>query len=179
MRTRAQRTTRAGLGIGLGLLMLALAAPAATAQTIEPAGEFNDWWAFTLQEGSNPVCFIYSTSKSKRPDNFTRNDPYIQVTHRPSSKAVGEISITMGYAPKKDSVVTVDIDGGKTNLFVDNQTAWAETSDIDAKLVQSMIRGVRMTVTGTASDGTQTSDSYSLSGFTAAYRKIGELCGVR
>ena len=177
---RSARALVVGLGLVGGLSFVSGIAPSdAVAQSVATAGEFNDWWAFALGESGSPVWFVYSTPKTQRPDNFNRSEAYIQVTHRPASKTVGEISITMGYGLKKDSVVTVDIDGGKTNLFVDNQTAWAETASIDARLVQSMIRGVRMNVIGLSADGTQTRDTYSLSGFTAAHRKISELCGVK
>ena len=49
----------------------------------------------------------------------------------------------------------------------------------DAKLVQSMIRGADMVVQGTSSRGTLTTDTYSLKGFTAAYKAINKACKVK
>ena len=42
-----------------------------------------------------------------------------------------------------------------------------------------MIRGSKMLVTGTSVRGTKTVDTYSLRGFTAAYKTIGRDCSVK
>ena len=42
-----------------------------------------------------------------------------------------------------------------------------------------MKRGRKMVVKGKSSRGTATTDTYSLTGFSAAYKAIGEACGVK
>jgi hypothetical protein len=42
-----------------------------------------------------------------------------------------------------------------------------------------MRRGSTMTVTGMSSKGTQTTDTFSLSGFSKAYEAIGKACNVK
>ncbi|MGH6662046.1 MAG: invasion associated locus B family protein [Rhodospirillales bacterium] len=44
-------------------------------------------------------------------------------------------------------------------------------------MVQAMVKGAQMTVKGTSNRGTVTADVYSLNGFTAAYKAIGQACG--
>ena len=40
-----------------------------------------------------------------------------------------------------------------------------------------MIKGSKMVAVGTSSRGTKTKDTYSLSGFTKAYKAINKACG--
>ena len=42
-----------------------------------------------------------------------------------------------------------------------------------------MIRGARLVVKGTSSRGTKTTDTYSLKGFSAAFKAIGKACKVK
>lgn len=63
-----------------------------------------------------------------------------------------------------------------TKWFVDNDKAWAVSEKTDKELVAAMKKGERMIVTGESSRGTATKDTYSLSGFTAAYRAISAKC---
>ena len=55
--------------------------------------------------------------------------------------------------------------------FADAQT--------DARLVKAMRTGKTMTVHGVDADGGAIADHYSLAGFIAAYRRIGEACGAK
>ncbi|MFP6713227.1 MAG: invasion associated locus B family protein, partial [Rhodospirillales bacterium] len=83
------------------------------------------------------------------------------------------------YVYRKDSEVTVNIDGQLYNLFTDRGTAWARDAKADLSISRMMIRGKSMTVTGFSARGTKTEDTYSLAGFTAAYNAIGKACGIK
>ena len=71
------------------------------------------------------------------------------------------------------------IDRQRFVLFTDRETAWSRDAKSDTALVKAMMRGRRMRVRGTSARGTVTTDTYSLLGFTKAYRAIGKACGVR
>jgi hypothetical protein len=101
------------------------------------------------------------------------------VTHRPWDKRLNEVSFAAGYAYKKDSTVEVKIGGEKFTLFTDGETAWSRSPKDDKQLVDAMRRGSDMTVVGTSSRGTKTTDTYSLMGFTKAYEAIGKACNVK
>ena len=58
-------------------------------------------------------------------------------------------------------------------------TAWSNTPADDAKLVEAMRKGGKLTVKGVSSRGTETVDQFSLSGFTAAMKAISDACGVK
>ena len=57
--------------------------------------------------------------------------------------------------------------------------AFAVDTKTDKALVDAMIRGARMVVKGTSSRGTKTTDTYSLKGFSAAFKTIGKACKVK
>ncbi len=161
----------------LFLLCLVTAGGAAVAQDIRALGEFDDWRAFTFTENGNKVCYMASEPEKAEGDYTKRGDIYAMVTHRPAQGTEDVVSFVIGYTFKKDSRVTVDIDGQKFTLFTHKDTAWASDSQTDKALVQAMRRGREMVVKGTSSRGTETTDSYSLIGFTAAHRAIDKACG--
>jgi invasion protein IalB len=62
------------------------------------------------------------------------------------------------------------------NLFANGDSAWAPDTATDKKLVEAMKRGDRMTVEGESFRGTKTKDTYSLRGFSGAYKAISAKC---
>ena len=112
--------------------------------------------------------------------NYTsRGDIFALVSHRPSEKRRDEVSFVAGYVYKEGSIVEVKIGGSKFQLRnIENDGAWTANPDEDQKLVRAMIKGNTMTVIGTSSRGTLTTDIYSLSGFTKAYQTITQNCGL-
>lgn len=166
------------LFLALPALALVLLCGETQAQVIERIGDFKDWSAFTAKEGDEPVCFM-STQPSKAEGNYTRRgEIFALVSHRPVENRQGEVSFVAGYTFQDNSVVEVSIDGSQAfTLYTKDDGAWARDSDTDKKLIDEMIKGSRMVVRGISSRGTKTTDTYSLSGFTAAYRAINGACG--
>ena len=64
-------------------------------------------------------------------------------------------------------------------LFTSGDKAWAVSDRVDRELVEGMKRGERMIVTGTSAKGTDTKDTYSLAGFSSAYKAISAKCGKK
>jgi invasion protein IalB len=177
-----------------GLCGLVLPSTLAQAQTTPKLlGTHNAWEAYTYKEGDNTVCFILGRPKSmaafrggKQVKNVQRGEIYVLVTHRPAQNSRNVVSINAGYPFKLGSKVSVQIDKNKAyQMFTAdekalkegaaNDTAWAR-DDTDAALVKAMRAGNSMRVTGTSRRGTETRDTYSLSGFTAAHQAIDKAC---
>lgn len=140
-------------------------------------GEYNDWIAYSYKDGSGTVCYMASTPKKDEGKYSKRGDIYVVITHRPKDKSFGVVNFVAGYDYKAGAPVTVKI-GKKTidKLFTDKDKAWAISDDVDKDLVETMKKGDRMLVSGTSSKGTVTKDTYSLSGFGAAYKAITAKC---
>jgi len=140
-------------------------------------GEYNDWSAFFYREGKNIVCYMASSPQKSEGKYTQRGNVYMVITHRPADKTYDVVNFVAGYTYKNSTPVTVKI--GKetiTDLFVDGDKAWAMNAAADKKLVDAMKKGERLFIEGTSSKGTLTKDSYSLKGFTAAYRAISSKC---
>ncbi len=155
--------------------MVAVAEPA-SAGLID---NFADWSAFSEKDNGDTVCWIASQPKKSEGKYSQRGTPYVMVAHRPKEKAIGVVSINAGYTYRKNSRLSVNVGDSTFHLFTSADTAWAENYKDDTKLVRAMSRGSVMIVKGTSSRGTRTTDTYSLKGFTAAYKAITSACGIK
>ena len=163
---------RATLAFFLGLSM----ANCAAAQQ-RSLGTFGDWTAMVDGSSANKkLCYIGTTPKKAEGNYTTRDDVHMLVTHRPAEKVHGEISITTGYTYREGKDVEVNIDGKTFKLFTRGDNAWAYDSAADRAIVAAMKAGQKMTVRGTSRRGTVTTDTYSLSGFSAALAAIDKAC---
>ena len=159
----------------LTVLVACLSSPQAWAQT--SLGTFGEWTAFSREDGGK-VCYMGSVPQKSQGDYSRRGDVYIMVTHRPAEKSVGVVNVEAGYTYKQGSEVEVTIGGKTFRLYTADGQAWAYRNE-DAALVAAMRGGSAMTVKGTSNRGTTTTDTYSLTGFSAGYQAIGKTCNVK
>ena len=138
-------------------------------------GDFGSWSAFTYETDGGKVCYIASKPTSQEGDYQRRGDVYTLVTHRTADGVRGEVSIVAGYEYKKGTGPTATIGGGNFRMFAEDDTAWIDDEREDF-MVGTMKAGLEMVVTGTSSRGTETTDTYSLSGFTKALEAIDQAC---
>ena len=142
-------------------------------------GSFRDWSAHTFPEGGNIVCSMWSQPTKAEGKYKRRDEIYVFVTHRPANDRLNEVSFHAGYLYKLDSEVTVVIDDETFSLFTKDSTAWNSDGKGDKAVIQAMRAGSRMVVKGISKFGTLTTDTYSLLGFTAAYRAINSACKIK
>ncbi len=159
------------------LASVALAAGTALAAPKRVGGS-EIWGAFVTGKGEDLTCFVHGVPKTKRGKYTRRGEVYVQVAHRPGEDVRDEVSITAGYTYKSDSEVDVDIDRRKFSLFTYGGNAWTKDAKEDRTFVRALIRGRRMVVRGRSSRNTLTTDTYTLNGFTAAYREASRACKV-
>ncbi len=153
-----------------------LAISTAQAQSIQPVGQDRDWAAFSATVDGGKTCFVVSQPKDMEPKNVNRDPVYFYITQRPSDNIASQVSIVTGYPYQEDSKTTVQIGSDTFTLFTRGDKAWIENLEEQARLVDAMIRGATMIVRGTSSRGTQTTDTYSLSGVTAALARLNGAC---
>jgi invasion protein IalB len=155
---------------------LALLASPASAQEVKALGSFGKWLAFTYTENGKPVCYVSAKPEKSEGAYKSRGDVLFLVTHRPAEKAFDVVSMVAGYQYKPDSDAEIS-SGGKTfKLFTNADRAWARDSQTDQQVVQALIKGSTAVVKGVSSRNTPTTDTFSLNGFTAAYKAISETC---
>ena len=162
------------------LLITIMAAPSsAQAQGGSLIDNFGDWSAFVRGEGGDRICYVGSVPAKEEGKYERRGDAFVFVTHWPAEKSFDVISVKAGYTYNEGSEMTVLIGGQSYSLFTKGGTAWARDAKADRTLVEAMKAGLTMTVKGISSRGTLTTDTYSLTGFTAAHRAISKACGVQ
>ena len=137
-----------------------------------------DWGAYRYDNDGSRTCFISSVPiKSKgKYDSKNRGDIRVFVSHGPGKAERNVVQIIAGYRYKKQSDVNLKIDSKSFKLFTIEDRAYAENEEDDRRIIASMKRGSRMTVVGTSSRGTKTTDTYSLSGFTKTKAVMDKIC---
>lgn len=151
-----------------------------SAQASDPSliGTYSDWMAYSFKEDGNKVCYMASTPKQAEGNYTRRGEVYALITHRPAEGSKNVFSYMTGYPYKANSDATVMIDSRRFTLFTQDETAWAPDADSDKKLVDAIRSGSNMTVKGTSSRGTLTTDTFSLKGSAAAYKAISRECAI-
>jgi len=149
---------------------------AANAQTPKLVEEFTDWAAYSVDGANGKVSYVASQPKNQQPAGVNRDPVFFMISHWQGRGVRNEASIIIGYPFAEDSKVTTDIDGNTFTMFTKGDGAWMENVEEENRLVDAMKAGSTMIVRGTSQRGTNTTDTYSLSGITAALNKIASVC---
>ncbi len=161
------------------IVLSMLVALPATAQEPKRLSAHHDWVAYVYGSGKEKICYIASSPKSHKPKGINRDPAYFQVAHFPGRSLKGEIHVEVGYPLKPSSRprarVTVKKKTQDFRFFVKDSSAWV-VDQKNAPVVEAMKAGSTMVFTATSARGTVVSDSYSLKGFTAAYKAITRAC---
>lgn len=146
-------------------------------------GDFGKWQSFVSQENGKKVCYMISFPTSQEGNYKKRSKPYVMITHRPEDQSLDVISIHAGYKFSKDKKPHILFKVGKQEkdyeMFVDEESAWAESDDIDQEITNLITKsGTSFIIKGESFKGTATTDTYSLKGSLAAYHAINQACRV-
>lgn len=171
-----------GMGGVLAALMLAL--PAGAQESTNRVAAETDWSVFIEEEPakecwgvSAPKTWSAARDGSDVTDDVRRGDILLFVTFRPGSGGAGEISYTGGYPFADGSTVTMTVGSDSFELFTDGEWAWAGSPDDDAQIVAALKKGVDAVLVARSARGTETTDNFSLLGFTAAMTEAESRCG--
>lgn len=150
---------------------------AADAKGREFLGGYRDWDAFKeIRADGEKTCYMISVPKDTSPKNVRRGEIYAIITHWPEAQIKSQVNVVVGYPFRDNSTATASVDGRGFKMFTQGERAWSYDDKQDRDMVAAMKRGARMVVKGTSSRGTNTTDVYSLSGFTAAHNAITQAC---
>ena len=160
------------------ILSMLLAFPA-MAQEPKRLSAHHDWTAYVYGSGKDRICYIASSPKSHKPKGINRDPAYFHVAHYPNLSRRGEIHVEVGYPLKPNSRPRAKVKVKKKTqnfrFFVKDSSAWVVDRK-NAPVVEAMKAGSTMNFTATSARGTVVTDSYSLKGFTAAYKAITKAC---
>ena len=146
------------------------------AEDVKKLGKYKDWETMVLVEASGNTCFAQSSPVLQAPKSNKR-DARLFVSFRPGDKITDEISTTSGYEYNKNNKVIATSGKNKFNFDIKQQGfAWMTSNKNEKKMINVMMKGSRIMVTGFNSKGSQTIDHYSLLGFTKAYKAAKSAC---
>lgn len=149
----------------------------AQAQSVRLLGDFSDWSAYAARDTSGQMCFVLSKPKDVRPSPEGYTQSYLYLTHRPAEGVRHELNFVAGYELAPERAPTVRIGGQSFELFVDQGAAWLDNTALTETVAGNMRAGSSMTINVTTADGTEVTETFSLSGVTAASRAIDRECG--
>lgn len=168
------------LAILLGGVVLAGAAQAQESNA--QVAVMTDWSVFAEPKTGTPTeCFAVSAPKESlntrdgQPVSVRRGEVRLFVTYSKGQK-VGTISFTGGYPFAEGKPVTLAVGSDTYNLFADGEFAWTSDAAQDEKLLAVLKKGTNAVLTAQSGKGTQTQDTFSLRGFTAASEDAAKRC---
>ncbi len=165
---------------GLCMAGMASTAIAQQATSTNRVAAKTDWSVFV--EDDPTECWSVSAPKETvntrggRVVSVRRSDILLFVFYRPNAEVKGQVTFTGGYPFASGSTVNLTVDGSEFELFTEGEWAWPATASDDAKIVTAMKRGTEAVLTARSERGTQTKDTFSLLGFTAAIEDAEKRC---
>lgn len=160
----------------VGALICAGAAlSAVSAQAATNLGTFDFWTAWSDTDSGGTICYVSSTPQTSEPANVSRGAIHFIVTHRTGKR--NEVSSIVGYPIHETNAnASASIDGQSYPMVSENNAAWLASVEDEPTFVTGMRAGASMVVRATSQRGTNTVDTYSLRGVTAALNRINEEC---
>lgn len=160
----------AGAVAAAGLGLYAGGAMAATS-----LGVFDNWTAWTDNDGSGKICYISATPQRSEPTNVNRGAIHFLVTIRPTNR--NEVATIVGYPIHETNPnASASVDGRSYPMVTQGESAWLASIEDEPGFVGAMRAGATLVVRATSQRGTNTVDTYSLVGVTAALNRAAEEC---
>lgn len=132
-------------------------------------GDFQDWTAAVHAEGGQKVCYAFTRASRTDPQ---RDNVILTVTHRSAGR--DQVALSAAYAYPRNAAVTVAVGQTQLPFYTNASSAFARDGRAAVAAfrggAQAVARGPRAGGRGTAND------TFSLTGFTAAYEAISREC---
>ena len=145
-------------------------------ENLKSIGKFKDWESFVLSQEGSKICFAQSTPVVRAPKKLKRDPSRLFVSFRPVENIKNEISVTNGYEFKLKAPVTAKSGKKAYDLFSKGRFAWVVDNKDESKLIVTMKKASRLMIIGMTEKDDQTTDHYSMMGFTKAYNTAKKSC---
>ena len=145
-------------------------------ENLKSIGKFKEWESFVLSQEGSKICFAQSKPVIRAPKKLKREPSRLFVSFRPSENIKNEISVTNGYEFKPKAPVEAKSGKKSYDLYSKGRFAWVVDNEDEAKLIVTMKKASRLMIVGNTDKGAQTTDHYSMMGFTKAYKTAKKSC---
>ena len=146
------------------------------ANTPRSTGKYKNWESFTVEGDKGKICFAQSVPTKRAPAAIKREKSKIFVTFRPLENIKDEISLTSGH-DYKSSTVTASSGKRRYSFFSQKDFAWLLDDQEEQKFIKLMKKATDVIVKARTTNGAETTDHYSMMGFTKAYNTAKKTCG--
>lgn len=160
------------------LVIAAILTAASPSHAANVVNKFNDWTLYSNTVGQQ-ICFLVGIGTPSDSANLKRTAPLMYISAWPKDGVKSEVSVKLGYTPRKASEPTIVITGQVTatfKLFVKDDRAFVADATQELKLIEAMKKGSKLTVQSTPDSGTAVVDTYSLAGMTSALQALAAGC---
>ena len=157
------------------LILFILFSFSASANTPRSTGKYKNWESFTAQTDKGKICFAQTIPTKRAPASIKREKSKLFVTFRPTESIKDEVSLTSGHDYKSSSV-TASSGKKRYSFFSQKNFAWLLDDQEEKKFIKLMKRATNLIVKARTTNGAETTDHYSMMGFTKAYNTAKKTC---
>ena len=157
------------------LILFILFSFSASANTPRSTGKYKNWESFTAQTDKGKICFAQTIPTKRAPASIKRDKSKLFVTFRPSENIKDEVSMTSGH-DYKSSTVTASSGKKRYSFFSQKNFAWLLDDQEEKNFIKLMKRATNVIVKARTTKGAETTDHYSMMGFTKAYNPAKKTC---
>ena len=158
------------------LIILSVFSFNAFANTPKSTGKYKNWESFVADTEKGKICFAQTVPTKRAPEAIKRDQSKLFVTFRPGENIKDEISITSGH-DYKSSTVTASSGKKRYSFFSQKNFAWLLDDQEEKKFIKLMKKATNLIVKARTTKGAETTDHYSMMGFTKAYNTAKKTCG--
>ena len=148
----------------------------AIANTPRSTGKYKNWESFVAETEKGKICFAQTVPTKRAPAAIKRDQSKLFVTFRPTEDINDEISITSGHDYKSSSV-TASSGKKRYSFFSQKNFAWLLDDQEEEKFIKLMKKATDLIIKARTMKGAETTDHYSMMGFTKAYNTAKKTCG--
>ena len=156
-------------------LILVVFSTNSLAVTPRSTGKYKNWESFVAETDKGKICFAQTIPTKRAPAAVKRDKSKLFVTFRPSEEIKDEVSLTSGHNYKTSSV-TASSGKRRYSFFSQKEFAWLLDDQEEKKFIQLMKKATDIIVKARTTKGAETTDHYSMMGFTKAYNTAKKTC---
>ena len=157
------------------IALITLFSFSAIANTPKSTGKYKNWESFTAQTDKGKICFAQTIPTKRAPASIKREKSKLFVTFRPSENIKDEVSLTSGH-DYKSSTVMASSGKKRYSFFSQKNFAWLLDDQEERNFIKLMKRATNLIIKARTTKGAETTDHYSMMGFTKAYNTAKKTC---
>ena len=157
------------------LIFFVLFSFSASANTPKTTGKYKNWESFVAETDKGKICFAQTIPTKRAPSSIQRGKSKLFVTFRPSENIKDEVSLTSGH-DYKTSTVTAASGKKRYSFFSQKNFAWLLDDQEEKTFIKLMKRATNLIIKARTTKGAETTDHYSMMGFTKAYNTAKKTC---